>query len=95
VAMLLRGYSEAATNEERRVQQHLKALLEAVVAQQAESSASHQRSAHDGRAAPSAHHQNPSPSRHRGHRGGAGAGGLAVKSRLGPNRDARDTIKAR
>jgi hypothetical protein len=37
--MLLCGCSEAATSEERRVRQQLKALLEAAVAQQAESSA--------------------------------------------------------
>jgi hypothetical protein len=36
--MLLRGYPEAATSEERRVRQQLKALLEAAAAaQQAES----------------------------------------------------------
>jgi hypothetical protein len=38
-AMLLLGYPEPATSEERRVRQQLKALLEAAVAQQAESSA--------------------------------------------------------
>jgi hypothetical protein len=37
--MLLCGCPEAATSEERRVRQQLKALLEAAVAQQAESSA--------------------------------------------------------
>jgi hypothetical protein len=45
-AMLLRGCPEAAASEERRVRQQLKALLEAAVEQQAESSAScHARSA--------------------------------------------------
>jgi hypothetical protein len=39
-AMLLRGCSEVATSDERRVRQQLKALLEAAVAQQAESSVS-------------------------------------------------------
>jgi hypothetical protein len=43
-AMLLRGCLKAATSEERRVHQQLKALLEAAAAQQAESSASHHRS---------------------------------------------------
>jgi hypothetical protein len=38
-AMLLRGCPEAATSEDRRVRQQLKALLEAAAAQQAESSA--------------------------------------------------------
>jgi hypothetical protein len=38
-AMLLRGCPVPATSEERRVRQHLKALLEAMAAQQAESSA--------------------------------------------------------
>jgi hypothetical protein len=38
--MLLRGCPEAATSEERRVRQQLKALLEAATAQQAERSAS-------------------------------------------------------
>jgi hypothetical protein len=42
-AMLLRGCLEAATSEEQRVREQLKALLEASIAQQAESSASRQR----------------------------------------------------
>jgi hypothetical protein len=41
--MLLRGCLEAATSEEQRVREQLKALLEAAAAQQAESSASRQR----------------------------------------------------
>jgi hypothetical protein len=75
------------------VRQQLKALLETVAAQQAESSASRQRSARDGGAPPSAHRQNPPPSWHRSH--GDGAAASAVKQHLGPNRDARDTIEAR
>jgi hypothetical protein len=94
-AMLLRGCPEAAAFEERRVRQQLKALLEAAAAQQAESSASRQWSVRDMRAAPFAHRQNPSPSRHRGHGGGAGVAAWAVKSHLGPNRDGWDTIEAR
>jgi hypothetical protein len=43
-AILLRGCPEAVTFKERRVRQHLKALLKAVTAQQAESSPSHQHS---------------------------------------------------
>jgi hypothetical protein len=39
-AMLLRGFPEAVTSEERRMCQQLKALLEAATTQQAESSAS-------------------------------------------------------
>jgi hypothetical protein len=76
------------------VRQQLKALLKAVAAQQAESSASRQRSAHDGRAVPSVHHQNPSPLWHRGHEGGARGGASAVKSHLEANCNVRNTIKA-
>jgi hypothetical protein len=54
-AMLLRDCPEPATSDERRVRQQLKALLETAVAQQAESSASHQRSARGAGAAPSVH----------------------------------------
>jgi hypothetical protein len=43
-AMLLRGCPETATSKERRVRQQLKALLDAVAVEQAESSASRQRS---------------------------------------------------
>jgi hypothetical protein len=39
------------------------------------------------------HQQNPSPSRHRSRE--EEADGSAVKKRLGPNRDACDTIEAR
>jgi hypothetical protein len=82
--MLLRGYTEAATSEERPVRQQLKALLEAVVAQQAESSTSRQRSERGRAGAPSAHGPNPPPSQRR-ERGEAGrAAASAVKSRLGP-----------
>jgi hypothetical protein len=61
-AMLLRGCSEPATSEERRVRQQLKALLEVTAAQQAESSASHQRSERGRAGAPSAYSLNPPPS---------------------------------
>jgi hypothetical protein len=61
-AMLLRGCPEPATSEERRVRQQLKALLEAAAAQQAESSASRQRSKSGRAGAPSAHGSNPPPS---------------------------------
>jgi hypothetical protein len=75
--------------------QQLKALLEAAAAQQAESSASRHCSERGRVGAPSAHGQNPPPSQHRvcGERGGAATS--AVRSRLGPNRDVRNTIKAR
>jgi hypothetical protein len=94
-AILLHGCPEAATSKERRVRQQLKALLEVVVAQQVESSASCQRSERGRAGARSAHGSNPPPSQHRerGERGGAVAS--AVKSRLRPNRDARNTIEAR
>jgi hypothetical protein len=61
--------------------QQLKALLEAAAAQQAESSASRQRSEHGRAGAPSAHGPYLPPSQHQ-------------ESRLGPNRDARNTIEA-
>jgi hypothetical protein len=77
------------------VHQQLKALLEAVVAQQAESSASRQRSERAQAGAPSAHGPNPPPSQHRECGEGVGAAASAVKSRLGPDRDARNTIEAR
>jgi hypothetical protein len=87
-AMLLRGCLEAATSEERRVHEQLKALLEAVVAQQAESSASRQRSERGRARASSAHGLNPPPSQHGEHGEGGGAKASAVRSRLGPNRGA-------
>jgi hypothetical protein len=62
--MLLRGCSEAVTSEERRVRQQLKALLEAAAAQQAESSASLQRSERGRAGALSAHGLNPPLSQH-------------------------------
>jgi hypothetical protein len=92
--MLLRGCPEAATSEERRVRQQLKALLEAAAAQQAKSSASRQGSEHGRAGAPSADGRTLLPLII----GTAGKGrGLAsaVKSQLGPNRDARNTIRAR
>jgi hypothetical protein len=94
-AMLLRGCPEAVTSEERRVRQQLKALLEATTMQQAESSASCQCSERRRVGAPSAHAPNPPPSQHREHGEGVGAAASAVNSRLGPNRDARNTIEAR
>jgi hypothetical protein len=94
-AMLLRGCSEASTFEERRVYQQLKALLKAAAAQQAESSASRQRSERGRAGASSAHGPNPPPSQHRERGEGGGAVASSVRSRLGPNRDARNTIKAR
>jgi hypothetical protein len=94
-AMLLHGCPEAATSEERRVRQQLKVLLEAAAAQQAETSASRQRSERGRVGAPSAHGPNLPPSRHRERReGGGAAAASAVRSRLGPNRDARNTIEA-
>jgi hypothetical protein len=63
-AMLLRGCPEKATSEELRVCQQLNTLLEAAAAQQAESSASLQRSEHGRAVVPSAHGPNPPPSRH-------------------------------
>jgi hypothetical protein len=66
------------------VRQQLKALLEAVAAQQAESSASCERLEHGWAGAPSAHGPNPPPSQHRERVEGGGAATLAVRSRLGP-----------
>jgi hypothetical protein len=60
-AMLLRGCPEAATSEERRVCQQLKALLEAA-GQQAESSASRQHLEHGRARASSTHGPNLPPS---------------------------------
>jgi hypothetical protein len=82
-AMLLRGCPEAATSKERRVRQQLKALLEAAVAQQAESSASRQRLERGRAGAPSAHGPNPPPSQHREREEGGGAAASAARSRLG------------
>jgi hypothetical protein len=80
---------------ERWVRQQLKALLEAAAAaQQAESSASCQRSERGRAGAPTVHGPNPPPSQHREHMEGGGAAASAVKSRLGPNRDAMNTIEA-
>jgi hypothetical protein len=73
----------------------MKALLEVAAAQQAESSTLRQRSERGRVAAPSAHGPNPPPSQHRERGEGGRATTSAVKSRLGPNRDARNTIKAR
>jgi hypothetical protein len=92
--MLLCGCPEAATSEERRVRQQLKALLEAAVAQQAESSASRQRSERGRVGAPSAHVLNPPSSQHQERGEGGGAAASAARSRLGPNRDTRNTIEA-
>jgi hypothetical protein len=94
-AMLLRDCLEAATSEERWVRQQLKVLLEAEVAQQAESFASRERSERGRAGAPSTHGPNPPPSQHRERREGGGAATSAIKSRLGTNRDARNTIKTR
>jgi hypothetical protein len=94
-AMLLRGCPEPASSEERRVRQQLKALLEAAVAQQAESSASRQRSERGRAGAPSSHGPNPPPPQQQGHGGGVAAAASAVTSRLGPYRDAQNTIEAR
>jgi hypothetical protein len=59
--MLLHGFPEPTTSEERHVVQQLKALLEAAVAKQAESSTSRQRSECERAGAPSAHNLNPPP----------------------------------
>jgi hypothetical protein len=88
--MLLCGCPEAATSEERRVRRQLKALLEAAVAQQAESSASRQHSERGQAGAPYEHGPNLPPSQHRDRREGDGAAVSVVKSRLGPNRDAQN-----
>jgi hypothetical protein len=77
------------------VRQQLKASLEAAAAQQAESSASHQRSKRERAGAPFAHCPNPPLSQHRERGEGGGAAASAVRSRLGPNRDAQNTIEAR
>jgi hypothetical protein len=77
------------------VREQLKVLLKAAVAQQAESSATLQRSECGRAGAPSAHGPNPHPSQHRERGEGGGAATSAVKSRLEPNRDARNTIEAR
>jgi hypothetical protein len=77
------------------VRQQLKALLEAATAQQAESSASRQCSERGRAGAPSAHGPNPPPSQHRECGEGGGAAASVVRSRLGRNRDVRNTIKAR
>jgi hypothetical protein len=76
------------------VRQQLKALLEAATAQQAESSAPRQRSERGRAGAPSAHGPNPPPSQQKGCKEGVGAAASAVKSRLGPNCDVRNTIEA-
>jgi hypothetical protein len=76
------------------VRQQLKALPEAA-AQQAESSASRQCSERERAGAPSAHCPNPPPSQHRERGEGGGTAASAVRSRLGPNRDAQNTIEAR
>jgi hypothetical protein len=94
-AMLLRSCPEPATSEERRVRQQLKTLLEAAVAQQAESSASRQRSESRRVGAPSTHGPNPPPPQQQGHEGGVAAAASAVKSHLGPYCDARNSIEAR
>jgi hypothetical protein len=92
--MLLRGCPEAATSEERRVRQQLKVLLEEAAAQQAESSASRQRSERGRAGAPSAHASNPPSSQHRERGEGVGAAASAVRSHLGPNRDVRNTTES-
>jgi hypothetical protein len=77
------------------VREQLKALLEAAAAQQAESSASCQRSERGRSGVPSAHGPDPPPPpQPQGHGDGVGPVASAVKSRLGPHRDARHTIEA-
>jgi hypothetical protein len=93
--MLLCSCPEPTTSEKRRVRQQLKALLEAAATQQAESSASRQQSEHERARAPFAHGPNPPPPQQQGHGSGVVAAASAVKSRLGPNCDARNTIEAR
>jgi hypothetical protein len=93
--MLLRDCPEAATSEERRVRQQLKVLLEAVAAQQAESSALRQRLERGSAGASSPHNPNPPASQQRERGEGGGAAASAVKSRLRPNHDVRNTIEAR
>jgi hypothetical protein len=92
--MLLRGCPEPATFEERWVREQLKALLEAIAAQQAKSLASCQSLEHGRASAPSAHSPNPPPSQHRECGKGGEATSSAVKSRGGPHLDARNTISA-
>jgi hypothetical protein len=75
--------------------QQLKELLEAAAAQQAESFTSRQRSERGQAGVPSVHGPNTPPSRHKHRREGGGAVAVAVKSRLGPDRDAQNTIEAR
>jgi hypothetical protein len=94
MAMLLRGCPEPATSEERRVREQLKVLLEAAAAQQAESSASRQRSERGQAGAPSSHGPNPPSPPQQGQGDGLGAVASAVKSRLGPHYDVRHTIEA-
>jgi hypothetical protein len=93
--MLLRSCPEPATSKERRVREQLKALLEAAVAQQAESSASRQRSERGRDGAPSAHGPNPPPPQQQEQGGGVGAATSAVRSHLWPQRNGRHTIEAR
>jgi hypothetical protein len=76
------------------VRQQLKALLEAEVAQQVESSASLQCSERGRAGAPSTHNPNPPPSQYQECEEGGGAAASAVKSRLGSNRDVQNTIEA-
>jgi hypothetical protein len=94
-AMLLRSCPEPATSEERRVREQLKALLEAAAAQQAESSASRQRSERGRDGAPSSHGPNPPPPQQQEQGGGVGAATSAVRSHLWPQRNGRHTIEAR
>jgi hypothetical protein len=75
------------------VHQQLKALLETAVAQQAESSTSHQRSERGRAGAASAHGPNPPPSRHQDYTKGGEAATSTVRSQLGPDRDMRNTIE--
>jgi hypothetical protein len=78
------------------VREQLKALLEATAAQQAKSYASCQRSERGRAGAPSAHGPDPPPPPQLlGHGDRVGPAASAVKSRLGPHRDARHTIEAR
>jgi hypothetical protein len=93
--MLLRSCPEPANSEERRVRQQLKTLLEAVAVQQAERSTSRRRSERGRAGAPFAHGPNPPPPQQQGDEGGVAAAASAVKSRIGPNRDAQNTIEAR
>jgi hypothetical protein len=93
-AMLLHSCPEPATSKKRRVREQLKALLEAAVAQQAESLASRQRFERGRARPPSAHGPNLPPSQHRERGEGGRAAASAVKSRLGPHCDAWNTIEA-